>query len=236
MKRFAPIKPQHLDILPDRMKKLGVDERGYIVPWFVDWVDGKPVFQAYDPLKYKIAIEENRCWLSGDKLGAYKTFVVGPMCGINRTSAEPPSHHDCATFAAKACPFLTTPHAVRRQGPLQGQDIKSPGGHPIKRNPGVTLLWTTKSYQVQKVDNGYIIRMGRPTNIEFWAKGTPAKLAQVEDSVRTGLPVLHDAARVEGREALQLLQRMAATFNDRVHAVLGERLPTLNAYCARVFL
>lgn len=30
------------------------------------------------------------------------TFVVGPMCELNRISGEPPSHRECAEFSA-AC-------------------------------------------------------------------------------------------------------------------------------------
>lgn len=234
--RLAPIKPEHLDILPDRMKKLGVDERGFVVPWFVDWRDGTPIFQAYDRRKYIAAINERRCWLCGDKLGAYMTFVAGPMCGINRTSAEPPCHHACATFAAKACPFLTTPHAVRREGALKGQDKKSPGGDAIERNPGVTLLWTTKSYRMQRVSNGHVVRLGTPTKIEFWAKGRPAELAELDESVRTGLPILQAAAETDGSDAQRELKELAKTFNDLVEGALGAGLPTLSTYCARVIL
>jgi hypothetical protein len=35
------------------------------------------------------------------------SFVVGPMCGINRNSAEPPSHKECAQWSARNCPFLS---------------------------------------------------------------------------------------------------------------------------------
>ena len=34
---------------------------------------------------------------------------------MNRTSAEPPSHRDCAEFAVKACPFLTQRELTRRK-------------------------------------------------------------------------------------------------------------------------
>src|SRR5215467_3774641 len=93
--------------LPKRMLALPIDGRGYPVPWFVAWIRGEPDFRVIKPGGAEIAYHRNLCWLCGQRLGTYKTFVIGPMCTLNRVSAEPPSHRDCAEFAAKACPFLT---------------------------------------------------------------------------------------------------------------------------------
>jgi hypothetical protein len=102
------IRPE-LEALPSRMKTLPVDERGYPVPWFVDWVDGKPEFRAMDGNKWESAVRYRLCWVCGGTLGVNKSFVAGPMCGINRTSAEPPCHLECATWSARNCPFLKNP-------------------------------------------------------------------------------------------------------------------------------
>ena len=51
--------------MPDRMKLLPIDDRGYPVPWFVDWIDGKPEFRAMDPTKWRRAVTEQRCWTCG---------------------------------------------------------------------------------------------------------------------------------------------------------------------------
>src|SRR6516164_3611940 len=101
-----------LEPLPDKLKHLPIDERGYPVPWFVDWVDGKPEFRAMDGRKFRDAIKKRLCWVCGDRLGINLAFLAGPMCGINRTSAEPPSHYICAAWSARNCPFLNNPHAV----------------------------------------------------------------------------------------------------------------------------
>src|SRR5439155_15335159 len=101
--------------LPERIKALPVDERGYPIPWFVDYVNGKPEFRAMDQHKWVRALKEKLCWVCGQPLGRMMTFVAGCMCGINRTSAEPPSHYDCALWSAKNCPFLNNPDMVRRE-------------------------------------------------------------------------------------------------------------------------
>lgn len=157
--------------LPARIARLPQDERGYPVPWFVDWIDGKPIFPCIDPKKYTLAVREKRCWVCGDPLGSYLAFVAGPMCGINRTSAEPPSHRECAVFSVMNCPFLVNPNMKRIENKYTTGSV-SPGGVMIKRNPGVMLVWVTKSYRVfPDGSGGRLISMGEPTEIELWAKG-----------------------------------------------------------------
>src|SRR5258708_35612370 len=134
--------------LPSRMLSLPIDDRGYVVPWFVDWIDGKPEFRAMDGKKFVRAIKEKLCWVCGERLGRYMTFVAGPMCGINRTSSEPPSHLECAQWSARNCPFLNNPQAIRREDEDVNPLSKSVGGIAIQRNPGVSMLWTTNTYTI----------------------------------------------------------------------------------------
>ena len=66
--------------MPHGVKNLPVDPiRGYPVPWFVGWIDGKPEFRCMDPAKLKLAITERRCWVCGERLDNRATFVIGPM-------------------------------------------------------------------------------------------------------------------------------------------------------------
>ena len=153
--------------LPARMQGLPVDERGYVVPWFVDWLDGKPEFRAMDPRKFARAIKERRCWVCGERLGVNLCFVAGPMCGINRTSSEPPSHVECARWSARNCPFLANPRMVRREDELSDQVKQNQAGIGLKRNPGVAMLWITRNYEVlpdwsHAGEKRYLITMGTP--------------------------------------------------------------------------
>ena len=207
--------------LPERFKALPVDERGFPVPWFVDWLDGKPVFQAADPRKFQRAIKYKRCWLCGQQLGSILAFVIGPMCGVNRVSSEPPSHRDCAEFAVKACPFLTRPMAKRSMRGMEGMPTKKPAGMMIERNPGVTLLWITKSYTCFRAPGGVLIRVGDPLQCEFYREGRAATREEVEDSVNSGLPLLEEPARQEGNAAVAALGAQVMQFNqllDRCYA------------------
>ena len=188
-----------LEPLPPRMQTLAVDERGYVVPWFVDYVDGKPEFRAMNPEKWMKAVRHRKCWVCGEPLGRYLTFVAGPMCGINRTSAEPPSHHQCATWSARNCPFLSNPEMIRRVDetvPLPNPE-NSPG-FSITRNPGVTMLWTTHDYSIFEDDKGMpLITFGEPQRVDWYCQGRPASRAEVMHSIETGLPAPMALARTQ---------------------------------------
>jgi len=187
-----------LEPLPKLMQALPIDDRGYVVPWFVDWIDGKPEFRAMSGRKWSSAIQQKLCWVCGNKLMTHFVFVAGPMCGINRTSSEPPCHIDCARWSAKNCPFLSNPNMVRREDErLDNQKLREKApGFAITRNPGVTLLWFTREYEVFPDGMGrYLIQMGRPTGVEFYYKGRKATREEIGDSIDSGIGSLESIAR-----------------------------------------
>jgi len=192
------------------MADLPVDSRGYPVPWFVAWIDGPdgskvPEFRAMDGQKFGRAIRERRCWVCGERLGSYLCFVIGPMCAINRISSEPPSHLECAQWSARNCPFMSKPQMVRREtGPgVDPSVIQSAKGNVagvmIERNPGVSLLWVCRDYEIQRDPNEKpLLYIGEPLRVEWWAQGRAATRAEVEHSIETGLPLLLAAAGSRG--------------------------------------
>lgn len=205
----ANLRPE-LPPLPPRFAALPIDPvRGYPVPWFVAWVDGKPDFRIIDDRKRYTAVAEARCWLCGERMGAYKTFVIGPMCAINRISSEPPSHLDCADFAARACPFLVRPHAQRREGNLPEDHQEAPG-NSIKRNPGVSLVWTTRAYSIVRADQSWLINVGEPSSVKWYREGRAATREEVLESVRTGYPELLKIAAAQGVAAINELESRRA--------------------------
>lgn len=197
--------------LPKRIAKLPLDERGYPVPWFVGTVNGKYDFRVADARKMIAAVEKKLCWVCGEPLGKYKTFVIGPMCGINRVSSEPPQHHECAMFSVRACPFLLMPKMDRRdhdypEGSTEGAGVM------IKRNPGVSLVWTTKTFTVNQFANGLLFTVGDAESVEFIREGRTATRAEILESIKTGLPLLIKAAEPDGPEGVALLNKMAKEF------------------------
>jgi hypothetical protein len=178
-----------------RIAALPVDERGYPVPFFVSWIDGKPEFRAADGAKYARCIREKLCWVCGQPLGTFKSFTIGPMCAITRTTAEPPSHRECAEWSVRGCPFLTKPKMVRRKDDeIEILAAQFPtAGIPIDRNPGVTAVWTTKSFKMFKDHKGgQLIEVGEPVSVTFWREGRTATRDEIMESIRTGLPALKE--------------------------------------------
>lgn len=205
-------------IPPSRIARLPVS-RGYPVPWFVDWINGEPEFRAADGRKFERAIRERLCWVCGEVIGRYVTFVLGPMCGVNRVSAEPPCHLECAQYSAINCPFLSKPRMERRQP----EQIEAMGGISagiaILRNPGVTLLWSCRDFKIVGDGNGGILfSIGDPTSMEWYREGRKATRAEIDESVRTGLPRLQELADSQSPEAVKALNDSLIKFQGMLPA------------------
>lgn len=178
--------------VPARMAHLPRTAAGLPIPWFVAWKDGRYDFRVVDAHKIAPAVKRRLCWLCGQQMGRMMCFVVGPMCVVNRVSSEPPMHRECAEYAVQVCPFLTQPSRVRREGGLP-EDVHM-AGTPILRNPGVSVLYVTRSYTVDRVPGGVLFDMGVPEEVAWWARGRLATRAEVEDSIASGLPALQEIA------------------------------------------
>jgi hypothetical protein len=198
---------QHLE-LPERMRSLPISDEGYPVPYFVPWINGKPEFRGMDGEKMGICVRLKRCWLCGKPLGVHMTFPIGPMCIVNRNISEPPSHHSCCLYGVRACPFLTQPRMKRNEKDKPEGHIAGIG---LTRNPGVSCLWTTRSYKVHRAPNGGpLFRIGDPETIEYFAEGRTATREEIMASMESGLPLLMKEAVREGADAVAALTGMYA--------------------------
>ena len=193
--------------LPERMKSLPVDHRGFPVPWFVAWVDGKPVFPAMDSDKLRQAIHYGKCWVCGQPLGRFKYWVIGPMCVINRVSSEPPSHQGCALFSVKNCPFLANPRMGRV--PRDKYGGKDAAGIMLDRNPGATALIETQGPITFHSDGrgGVLFEVKPIASVSWWAEGRTATAEEVKHSIETGLPALRKIAEEDRAGAVAALDR-----------------------------
>jgi hypothetical protein len=213
------------------MCSLPRDERGYPVPYFVEWIAGpegdvKPDFRVVSGATVVDCWNHKKCWICGGALGVFKAFTIGPMCALNRVSSEPPQHRECATFAARNCPFLVRPRAQRRDAGLTdliGPDPKAyVSGQMIERNPGVALVWVTRKPAPVKVDNGVLFNVGEPVSVGFYCAGRPATRAEVMAAIDSGVPILQDMCEKEttaaGKaEAAAELRRMYGVAKQLVY-------------------
>jgi hypothetical protein len=208
-----PLVPRRDVPLPRRMMGLPRDDRGWIVPWFVDWRDGQPVFPAFDPAKFRRAVNRNdrRCWVCGEKLGRTLVFVVGPMCVINRVTSEPPCHRDCADYSMQVCPFLANPRMGRvPESKIFGGHIMEPGGLMDPRNPGVMAEWPTEDYAIFQTATGPLIQFEAPSaRVVWWTLGREASGAEAAEAFTAGAAKLLEVAAKEGEAAVVEFARLA---------------------------
>lgn len=207
--------------MPTRIARLPRDKRGFPVPRFVGAVDkhGEPDFRIISRHHMAACVHRGLCWICGEPIGTRKAFTLGPMCCINRISPEPPSHRDCAIFAALNCPFLSNPEAKRRERDLP--ETRQVAGQMIERNPGVTAIWITQFYSIMSVSNGILFVIGEPESLEFYARGRKATRAEIDASIQSGYPLLEGAADGDGQAARAELARMRKRFD----ALLNETVP-----------
>jgi hypothetical protein len=186
---------------PPRIARLPRDHHGRPIPWFVDRTTGPvdaPDFRIADPRRVHDAITFRVCWICGSSLrnqtlglaATQYAYVIGPMGAVNRISAEPPAHRDCALYAATVCPFLTTPGMRRRPG--LPQEAVKPDGEMLLRNPGVALVWVTNAWRM--VPGHRLWNVGEPAELRWFCEGRDATWAEVFHALNSGMPDLRAAA------------------------------------------
>jgi hypothetical protein len=196
-----------VDRMPLSMAKRPRDPRGFPVPWFTPWHEGKWDFRYVEPGKAEQAVREGRCWICGERLRLPCAFVAGPMCAVNRTNAEPPSHVECAIYAARACPFLARPKMARPSGG-EGvvHDEDGMPGIVLMRNPGVAVVWVTNRPEYDRVTR--LFGLGEPVRVVWYAHSRKATRDEIMESITSGLPSLRELAEQDGPEAVAELERM----------------------------
>lgn len=209
--------------IPERLARRPRDHRGFVVPFFVAWLDeqgrpvaepnGTPDFRVVEPRRMALCVNKKLCWLCGEPMGVHMGFVLGPMCTINKVISEPPSHVTCAEYAMKACPFLSRPRMRRNEVDMPANYVEA-AGLPAERNPGTMALWITRSYrpfQVGKGNAGVLFEVGPFERVSWWREGRHATRAEVSVALADGYALLKGTAEKEpgGLEALDKMMPAA---------------------------
>lgn len=107
--------------IPERMRHLPRDRRGYPVPVIVAVKDGKPAFSVNDVDVTHQMVAEDRCSICGTKLFRGRWLVGGCLSALAEHGkfADAPVHDECVHYALKACPYLAAPNWKTPIGRLQ---------------------------------------------------------------------------------------------------------------------
>lgn len=196
--------------MPAGVAALPRNKVGYPIPWFVAMLDGGVRdFRIVDNQKVVDAVRFRLCWICGKPRGRYGTFTIGSMCAVNRLSAEPPSHWDCAEYAARVCPFLANPHMRRREGGYPVNYVEPPGIMSL-RNPLITVLWSSRAWRSFMVSDGLLFDIGENAGIQWFTWGRPATRHEVIAAMNIGVAELREMAGKEGPIAVNDLDERAA--------------------------
>lgn len=184
--------------LPDLMRDRPVSKQGYPVPFFAGKnKEGEWDFRVVPTGRQFECHKKKLCWVCGKTMGPKMSFVVGPMCVVTHTSAEPPCHYSCAQYSAIACPFLAMPRMKRNEKDLPVGHLP-PAGKAIMRNPGVAAVLVTRSYKIfNDGAGGGLFEMGPPEAVEWYARRGLATYTDVSESIQSGLQFLLDECEAQ---------------------------------------
>lgn len=195
------------------MRQLPTDHVGRPVPWFASWINGVADFRVADGAKMERAVRHGLSWVCGHGFsgGEDRAWLIGPMCAVTCTTAEPPSHLDCAAWSAVNCPFLVRPNMTRRERHIP-EGTTEPAGIMIRRNPGASVVWVTgyRGWKAEREGIGYLFRLTPAKQALWFAEGREATRAEVLASIDSGLPILREMAEKDGPAAVAELGRMHA--------------------------
>ena len=197
---------QSLLPLPRELVGRPIDHRGFPVPWFVTnkTKDDQWDFVHVSQTRINEAIRNSKCFVSGEKMGKFAAFVVGPMCTINRIASDPPCKPSVGDWSAMHCPFLSNPSAKRPGGEdaFKGSSV---GGVPIAANPGVTAVWVTRHWGMSMQER--LFQFGEPERVTWYHKGRLATVAEAREGFEAGAQRLMDMAEKEGSDAVEVCRR-----------------------------
>lgn len=170
--------------IPDRMKHLPKDPRGYPIPSNV-LVDnkGKAHFAINDHEVREHHIKNELCPICAGKLLRGRWLVGGPASAFHEMGGylDPPMHDECCHYALKVCPYLAAPSYGKRVDAKTLNPKDSPVGAlfvdstqiDIRPDVFVAIMHVGETYSYDQFGYVHAIKPKRPfRKIEYWQNGT----------------------------------------------------------------
>ncbi len=203
-------------MIPDFLSHLPVLD-GLPVPFFIAWTAHGYDQRIASPEQAMKCAKQRLCWICGRQLPKEGKvfFINGPVSIANRRTTEGPMHRQCATYAMRTCPFLTS--AIRKYAPAHTfpEGALRPDGDALPVKPdaiGILQVgnfdWTyAKEHSIAFIPKG-------SARVQWWHAGQPIDF--------------HDGQR----RAMTFVERMVAevdTMGRAPHDVLNAWKGSLGA-------
>lgn len=185
--------------IPEFMKDLPVDPRGYPIPYIVlKDDDGTAHFIVNDHHAVVRCTRHDLCSICGKPLETLRMFVGGVRNAFHRNGAyiDPPMHPECCRYALQVCPFLAVPsyhgvkdvtkHIERVQADATFVDNTSVRGKPVM----FVAIVVPQKYDLVFDGSAMVFKPHRPyRSIEYWRDGKQLAFhegKEIRDAVLSG--------------------------------------------------
>ena len=181
-------KPQLTVPIPDRMRHLDRDRRGYPIPYVVlrDH-EGFPHFTINDTRLTKRVLRDDLCSICGTQLFRGRWYAGGPACAFHRHGAyiDTPMHAECMRYAMQVCPYLALPNYGKRIDEhllaAREEKLKERAGLAVVKDPTmnadrpplfVAVMATGHTTNIDSTGALHYLHPHRPYKaVEFWRDG-----------------------------------------------------------------
>lgn len=176
--------------IPDSMKNLSKDKRGYPIPASVQVdPDGTPHFALNPEQTRQRLLRENCCSICGKKLLRGRWFAGGPVSAFYARGVyqDPPVHYECGRYALQVCPYLVLPNYLKQVSTksIERRDFDSINvvydstRIRIRPDPFVFVMAVGQSLTYSETGQVRFVIPKRPyRRVEYWSNGV-----QLEDHV-----------------------------------------------------
>jgi len=158
--------------IPPRMRHLFRDYRGY--PIFYAVMPSHPVMDG-DRVDFRVLNMEHHdrcirfrlCGVCGRRIGPMLYFLGGPMCCQNRAFGDSPMHEECARYALRVCPMLTSATKPYSMRPIQ---VSGTVGdvNALTTKPDRIVLYACRDYVIEHARGGKDVYIVAPAEWAEW--------------------------------------------------------------------
>lgn len=154
--------------IPQFLNHLKLDHRGYPIPFFVAYVNGKPDFRMLCERKQHMCVDRKLCSICGKKLHEFYYFITGPMGLQSCTHSDPPMHKYCAEYSIDTCPHL---HFQRAQVNDRGdvyKEIDAKNYARVKEKPNTLFLIKADKFKLLNMPGyGHVLQFRKVSAVKY---------------------------------------------------------------------